>query len=550
MKKFYNTLIIHLATTVVLPFALFSCKVQTSSVVIPSEVQVGAIVMPLEIAPITGAPFEMPRLKRPAFPNRILDIKDKGANEGDPITKIVNKAIEDISAQGGGTVVIPAGKWKSARITLKSNVNLCIAEGAEVEFSGLVADWLPAVFTRHEGIELLGAGAFIYANGQDNIAVTGKGTIIGPKMDSEVRRRTNTAADVELDVPVSMPLAERLFDGMEGREFQPPRTIAPINCTNVLIEGITMDRSALWNVVPIYCENVIIRGITVNSIGIPRGDGIDIESSKNVLIEYCTLNCGDDCFTLKSGRGKDGLRVGKPTENVVIRYSLAKEGHGAITCGSETAGNIKNVYAHDCVFNGTWNGIRFKAYRPRGGGTENVLYERIRMINVNNVFVWDQLGSRRWIGNLADRLPVREINELTPVLRDIHVKDFIVESSSNFITANCIPESPLRNVVIENGVVSCKKLIPVLNDVAGFTLRHLTINTEDNKINILDGRNILFDDVRFGLGSKEISVNVMGEQSSGIVFRIAGKSFEANGTKNRFILQDGIVNNVETFSNQ
>ena len=76
-----------------------------------------------------------------------------------------------------------------------------------------------------------------------------------------------------------------------------------------------MERSTLWNVVPIYCENVIIRGITVNSTKVPSGDGIDIESCKNVLIEYCTLNCGDDCFTLKAGRAEDGLRVGKPTEN-------------------------------------------------------------------------------------------------------------------------------------------------------------------------------------------------------------------------------------------
>ena len=82
-------------------------------------------------------------------------------------------------------------------------------------------------------------------------------------------------------------------------------------------------------------------GITVNSTEVPSGDGIDIESCKNVLIEYCTLNCGDDCFTLKAGRADDGLRVGKATENVVIRHSLAQHGHGGITIGSETAGMIK-----------------------------------------------------------------------------------------------------------------------------------------------------------------------------------------------------------------
>lgn len=524
---------------------LSSCNKQDKPVIIPTVEQVGALVMPEEIAPIVGAPFKLPDFKRPIFPDLTISITERGAKEDIFITELVNGLIDEVSGKGGGTVMIPAGKWLSGRITLKSNVNLHIAEGAILEFSGRIKDYLPAVFTRHEGIELLGAGALIYANGENNIAITGKGTILGPELDSEVRLRTNTAADVEKDVPVSMPLAERLFDGMEGRDFQPPRTIAPINCTNVFIEGITMERSAIWNVVPTYCENVIIRGITVNSLGIPRGDGIDIESSKNVLIEYCTLNCGDDCFTLKSGRGEEGVHVGKPTENVVIRYSLAQEGHGAITCGSETAGNIKNIYAHDCVFNGTGSGIRFKAFRSRGGGTENVLYERIRMIGVNSAFVWDQLGSRRWLGELADRLPVREINRLTPVLRNIHVRDFIIDSSNRFITANCIPEVPLSNVVIENGEVNCKELISSLNDVNRFTLRHLTINSEDNKINILDGRNILFDNVRFGVVEGEITVNVNGERSSGIVFRNDGKNIEVEECTNWLISQNGIVYKIE-----
>ena len=125
--------------------------------------------------------------------------------------------------------------------------------------------------------------------------------------------------------------------------------ISPINCTNVYVEGVSLENTAFWNVVPIYCDHVIIRGINVNSVGVPRGDGIDIESTRNVLIEYSTLACGDDCFTMKAGRGLDGLRVNKPTENVVVRYCLAREGHGGITVGSETAAVIRNLYVHDCA---------------------------------------------------------------------------------------------------------------------------------------------------------------------------------------------------------
>lgn len=485
---------------------------------IPELNEVGVTLMPEDIAPITGGPFDMPQFKRPTFPALTISIADRGAKTGILATSIINQAIMDVYKKGGGTVVVPAGKWKSGRITLKSNVNLHISEGADIEFSGDIKDYLPAVLTRHEGIDIFGAGAFIYANGENNIAITGKGTITGPAMDSEVRKRTNVATVIEVAVPDSMPLEERILDGMNGREFQPPKTISPIHCTQVFIEGVTMNRSTLWNVVPTYCENVIIRGITVNSVGVPRGDGIDIESSRNVLIEYCTLNCGDDCFTLKSGRGEEAVRLGKPTENVVIRYSLAQEGHGGITCGSETAGNIKNIYAHDCVLNGTLAAFRFKTRRPRCGGTENVLFERIRMKNVKDAFTWDLLGSRKWVGELADRMPMCEVTDLTPVVRNIHIRDFIVESSNRMLAATCIPEVPLSNVTIENGIIHCKKLIPVLNDVDGFTLNNITIYSQDNKINILDGRNILLKDIKFIVPEEEIIVSIKGKQSNNILF--------------------------------
>lgn len=541
MKVSCGVFIKHLFVSLPVLFVVISCKQQLPPVAIPTDNQVGAMVMPEEIAPIIGAPFDVPDFKRPVFPDLSVNIAERGAREGSLITDLINEIIDEVSAKGGGMVVVPPGKWFSGRIVLKSNVNLHIAEKAVIEFSGKLQDYLPPVFTRHEGIEMLASGAFIYANGQHNIAVTGKGTILGPELDSEVRTRLNTAANVDVDVPSSMPLAERVFDGMEGRDFQPPRTIAPINCTNVFIEGVTLGRSAIWNVVPTYCDNVIIRGITVNSLGIPRGDGIDIDSSKNVLIEYCTLNCGDDCFTLKSGRGEEGVRIGKPTENVVIRYSLAQQGHGAITCGSETAGNIKNIYAHDCVFNGTWSGIRFKAFRSRGGGTENVLYERIRMKGVNVAFIWDMLGSRRWIGELADRLPLREITELTPVLRNIHVKDFIVELADNFISASCIPEIPVSNVLIENGEIHTTSLIPALNDVDGFTLRNLSLRAQENEIHILDGRNILLDQVRFEVPTGEIDVDIQGRQSASIAFRGDGKNIDVDTATHRVMLQDGIA---------
>lgn len=493
---------------------------------IPQADKVGAAVMPADIAPIKNAPFDMPQLQKPEFPDFSIDIKAKGAKEDTPITAIVNQAIIETSEKGGGTVIIPEGKWKSGCIVLKSNVNLHISESAEIEFSGNTEDYQPAVFTRHEGIDIWGAGAFIYASDEKNIAVTGKGIISGPPLNAKIRKQSNSVAFAE-DSIMHLPAGRRLFDGLEGRRFFAPKVIAPINCTNVFIEGVSIEKPLFWVVNPCYCENVIIRGVTVNSVGLPSGDGIDISSCKNVLIEYCTLNCGDDCFTLKSGRGKDGLQVGKPTENVVIRYSLAKKGHGGITCGSETAGSIRNIYAHDCVCDGTRIGIRFKTRRNRGGTTENIVYEKIRMIGVGEAFTWDLLGIPEFMGKLAERLPVKEINELTPVVKNIHIKNFIVESANRLLVANAIPEIPLNNVLIENGQINCKNLIPGLNDVDGFTLRNLTVKSQDNKINILDGRNILFENIDFKVPNNEVRLNKQGDNSenikfTGVVQNIAG----------------------------
>ena len=511
----------YLLPTLLFSFMSLSCQSNTGTglediVVIK---QVGASATPDKIVPIEGAPFDIPQLKRPTFPELTINIGDKGVKSNTPITPIINQIIEEVSRKGGGTVIIPEGKWQSGRITLKSNVNLHLAEGAEVEFAGNAEDYLPAVFTRHEGIEIMGPGSFIYANGENNIAVTGKGTIYGPSLDAEIRQRPNGNTVVENDILAHAAIQERVFDGMEGRGFYKPKTISPINCTNVLIEGITMERSTFWNVCPIYCENVIIRGITVNSIGIPSGDGIDIESCKNVLIEYCTLNCGDDCFTLKAGRAEDGLRVGKPTENVVIRYSLAQKGHGGITCGSETAGGIKNVYVHDCVFDGTQVGIRFKTRRNRAGGVYDVLYEKIRMTNVEEAFKWDLLGSKRYVGELAERYPPRAINKLTPVIKDIHIRNFIIESADKILSINGIPEIPCKNVLIENGKINSEKLIGALNDVDGFTMRNIDILAEDNRINILDSRNILFENVNFTVPNDEILTDIKGDKSQNIILQ-------------------------------
>lgn len=403
--------------------------------------------MPEEIEPIK-APFEMPQLKRPAFPARSLSIVKTGARQDKPGTAAIQKAIDRIAKQGGGTVIVPAGRWLTGRIELKSNVNLRIDEGAELHFSGEIKDYLPVVLTRNEGIDVYSLGAMIYANGAENIAITGRGRLISPEYGCEIGRRQEGGISPDME---KLPVERRVFDGSGGSKVFMPVFFGPMHCRGVLVEGVTFERSLFWNIVPTYCENIIIRGVTVSSHGHGRTDGIDIDSSVNSLIEYTTLDCGDDCFTLKSGRGNDGAGKARPTRNVVIRHCRVKRGVGGITVGSETAAGVYNVYAHDCVMENPMFPFYIKTRRPRGGGGSHYTFERIHVKGSRrSVLHIDMLGSRQWVGELASRMPARPVGKLTPSFSDITLRDITVSNSPSLIQAKGLPERPIENILLEN----------------------------------------------------------------------------------------------------
>ncbi|MGY5353933.1 glycoside hydrolase family 28 protein [Wenyingzhuangia sp. IMCC45467] len=486
---------------------IFSCKHKTGLdyselKTIPTKEEVGHLVMPNNIAPV-AAPFEMPVFKKPIFPEYTINLKDKLYNSNlNIITSIIQSAIDKASVNGGGVVIIPEGEWITGRISLKSNVNLHLKEGAVLKFSTDVKDYQPAVFTRTESLEMMSLAACIYANKQENIAITGKGKLIGPYA-GEIKERAYMQP-IEGLIDLSKPSKERIHDGSKETWIFPPKFISPINCKNVYIEGISLENTAFWNIVPTYCDQVIIRGVYINSYGIPRGDGIDIESSKNVLIEYCTLNTGDDCFTMKSGRGEDGLKVNKPTENIVVRYCLAQKGHGGITCGSETAGTIKNLYVHDCVFEGTVVGIRFKTRRPRGGGGEYLYYNRIRMNLEATAIKWDMLGTPEYVGELAERLPIRKVNSLTPFYRNISISNIIIENSTHFLKIYGIPESPLSHLKIDNVSAISKNLI-IIKDASEVVIKNSIIKSPDSIIEIINGNHIQLENVKLDLNGVKLS---------------------------------------------
>ncbi|NGM64501.1 glycoside hydrolase family 28 protein [Sphingobacterium sp. SGR-19] len=435
---------------------------------LPQYDEVGVEVMPEEIALVESPHFEY-NFRRPTFPERTDSLRS-GATD-------IQDRIDQLATAGGGTLVLTAGDYSSGRVELKSNVNLHLAEGAVLTFRSEIGDFLPVVYTRNEGIELYSLGACIYAHNAENIAITGKGKLVGPG-EGSVRERTMTHEVIEKVVDLDKPIEDRIYDGETEPFIFPPALIAPISCKGVFIEGISLERSAFWNIVPTFCENVIIRGIQVHSKGIPRGDGIDIESSKNVLVEYCSLYTGDDCIAIKAGRGYDGLRANRPSENIVVRYCLAGEGHGGITLGSETAGMIKNLYVHDCAFDGTDVGIRFKTRRPRGGGGQNIVFENIRMNVVHSALRWDMLGSSQHVGAQASRDFAVEVNALTPKFSNVTINNVLIESAADCINVEGIPESRLENVKISNIHATGKRYLTI-RDAENFVIRDSEIHCED-----------------------------------------------------------------------
>lgn len=444
---------------------------------LPQAKEVGADNMPAEIEAVYS-PFFNGKFERPSFP----DLRDSimAAQQDAPIQAKIDK----LAAAGGGTLVLKKGTHHSGRITLKSNINLHLEEGAVLIFKSDIADFLPVVFTRNEGVELYSLGACIYANGAKNIAITGKGKLVGPG-EGSVRKRTMTHDVIENIVSSDTPVEDRIYDGNTADFIFPPALIAPINCEGLWIEGISLERSAFWNVVPTYCENVVIRGLRIHSVGIQRGDGIDIESSKNVLVEYCTLRTGDDCIAVKAGRGYDGLRVNKPSENIIVRYCLSAEGHGGFTIGSETAGMAKQVYVHDCVFTGTDVGIRFKTRRPRGGGGEQIRFENIRMDVVHSALRWDMLGQALHVGKQASREFLVERNALTPHFSNIEMKNIYIGSSGDCIKIEGIPESVLTDVTLDRVYGHGTRYLS-LRDVKDITIKNSTFFCESTAVDSLN----------------------------------------------------------------
>ena len=405
-------------------------------------------------------PEILKHIKTPVFPDKDFDITKYGAvADGKTLcTDAFKEAINACNKAGGGMVVVPRGVYLTGAIHLEDNVNLHISEGAVVRFSTNPKDYLPLVFCRWEGTELMNYSPLIYAYGKKNIAVTGKGVLDGQanndnwwNWSGKDRFGWKKGMPSQND-PANRPALMKMGDdnvSVKDRKFGEGHYLRPTfvefyKCENILISGITLKDSPFWFLHPVLSKNITVDGITAISKG-PNTDGCDPESCSYVLIKNCVFNVGDDCIAIKSGRNNDGRRVNVPSTNFVIKDCKMKDGHGGVVMGSEITGGCWNVYAEDCEMDSPNldRALRIKSNSKRGGVVRNIYMRNVKVGEVGEAII--KL-------NLHYDPPEAKGYNYKPVIENVYVENVTSQKSKYGLYFDGLENSKIKNV----NIIGCK----------------------------------------------------------------------------------------------
>lgn len=422
-------------------------------------------------------------IKAPIFKNKEYFITNYGGL-GDGIkknTEAFKKAIEACHKSGGGRVVVPAGKFLTGPIYLKSNVNLHLKDNAVIVFSQDTKDY-PLVLSRWEGMDCINYSAQIYAYNEKNIAITGTGTIDG-NADKEhwwpwkgrkqygwkegAPNQTKARDSLHFLMRQKTDPKKRIFgDGYYLR----PYMIQPYNCKNILISGVKLIDSPMWFVSPVMSENITIENISISSHG-PNTDGCDPDACKNVLIKSCYFDTGDDCIAIKSGRDEDGRGYGKSAENHIIEDCEMKEGHGGIVIGSEIAGGARNIYAVNCRMDSPEldRVLRIKTSSSRGGTIENIFLKDIKVGSYKDAAI----SCNMFYENPGNYIPT---------IRNIWIENLDVTNGGDYaLFVRAYETSPVKNLKLINcNIKGVKKSIHI-DFVKALNFENVTINGKSFK---------------------------------------------------------------------
>ena len=420
-----------------------------------------------------------------------IDMRQAGANPlGTELnTILINKTIDKLNANGGGTLFFPSGKYLTGAIKLKSNITIELEAGATLLFSDNFDDYLPMVEMRHEGIMMKSFSPLISAVDAENITIKGEGTINGQGKkwwDEFFRVIVDMEKNGKRDINKYQPMWDKVndaktigaeinqdyADALQRRFFRPP-FIQPLRCKNIRIQGIRIINSPFWTINPEFCENVTVDGVTIANPLSPNTDGINPESCRYVHISNCHISVGDDCITLKSGRDLQARKMGWADENITITNCTMLAGHGGVVIGSEMSGGVKKVTISNCVFDGTDRGIRIKSTRGRGGVVEDIQVDNIVMKNIKEeAIILDMLYTK---------MPVEPLSDRTPIFRNINISNVTGSNVLIPFKIRGLEESPISNITFTNINIDGKQKC-VFQNCTNIKMKDVYVNGEELKL--------------------------------------------------------------------
>ncbi len=406
-----------------------------------------------------------------------MDIRQYAAysKEGKDWSEAFENAVRDLEAAGGGVITVEAGEYPTGSIELKSHITLELKEGAVLRYLQTL-EAFPLIELEFEGIPGQIYRPCIFARDSVDVKVTGKGTVDGQGSFWW------------------KPFREKTL------QYPRPYLVCFADCRDVTLEGVTLTNSPCWTVHPLRCENVLLKGLNIkNPYDSPNTDGIDPNCCRNVRIEDCTIDVGDDCIALKSGTEDTPVRM--PCEEITVSGCRFLHGHGGVVLGSEMSGGVRNVYVKDCYFANTDRGVRLKTRRGRGGAVENVLLEDLTMEGVMCPFVFNMYyfcGKDGKLKRVWDKAAY-PVDETTPALRNVTIQRVKAENCTACaaffygLTERPVEGVTFRDITVtmdENGEAAAPAMMndcPVMKQGGLFLRSAVGVRFENVKIENVQG---------------------------------------------------------------
>jgi hypothetical protein len=338
------------------------------------------------------------------------------------------------------------------------------------------------VYTRWEGVELYNYSPFIYANGVENVAITGSGTLDGQADEEHWWDWSGQTQAADRDELFRMgeegvPVEQRRFG---AGHYLRPNFVQFYDSRNILVQGVTLTNSPMWMIHPVLSQNVTVDNVVLDSPEGPNNDGVNPESSRDVVIKNSEFDNGDDCIAIKSGRNADGRRIGVPSENILVENNHMQDGHGGVVMGSEMSGSVRNVFAQNNVMDSPnlQRALRIKTNSVRGGVVENVYFRDNEVLEIGDEVV-----------RVNFQYEEGDAGEFTPIVRKIHIENLQSNGGDYALYLRGYERSPVSNITISDSDFSGVADPTLLENVQGLRMTNVTINGESYDTgHVCDGR--------------------------------------------------------------